>query len=491
MILVDSEMMRLSESKVMEIFNVDEELLMEIVAVRFTDRLLETVGDIKDRHFLIFSGKGKNGGDAVAIARHLILSGAKVTVFLIKDQSESVSPLLQLQIDRLKKFSPDSIKEFNFQKIKGDFIIDGLFGTGFKGEMKEPYSSAVRYINGLDIPVISIDVPSGLDASSGKVSSNCIRARYTFTLGLAKLGLFVYPGAEYAGEIKLLDLGFPLEQYIDSPYNLIDDPMIRGILNPRRPDTHKGSYGRVGIVAGSYNYPGASILVTKGALSSGAGLVTLLISKEMFPMLHSIDPEVTFYPRENLKDILPSLSSIVVGPGLGKVDVSFIEDIIRASSVPIVLDADGLNSIVGSVDILKTSNVPVITTPHPGEMSRLIGESVSFIQNNRIDVALNFSKEYKTITVLKGARTIITSPDGKVYINPTGNPSMATGGMGDVLSGLIGGFIARGLSPISASILGVYIHGLAGDIISREKERVLAQEVAGEVPRLLRSIVCN
>lgn len=491
MILVDSEMMRLSELKVMEMFNADEELLMEIVAVRFTDRLLETIGNIKDRHLLVFAGRGKNGGDAVAIARHLVLSGARVSVFLIRGKDEPISPLLQLQVDRLRKISPDSIRDFSFQEIGGDFIIDGLFGTGFKGEMKEPYSSVARYINASNIPVISIDVPSGLDASSGKVSGNCIKADYTFTLGLAKLGLFIYPGAEYAGKIKLLDLGFPLERYVDSPYNLIDESIVRGTITPRRPDTHKGSYGRVGIVAGSYRYPGASILVTKGALSSGAGLITLFISPEMFSLLHSIDPEVIFYPRENLKEILPTFSSIVIGPGLGKVDASFIRDIIKASTAPIVLDADGLNSIVDSLDMLKIANTPIIVTPHPGEMSRLIGKDVSFVQNNRIEVALNFSKEYGTITVLKGARTIISSPDGKIYINPTGNPSMATGGMGDVLSGLIGGLIARGLSPISASILGVYLHGLAGDIISREKERVLAQEVANEIPRLLKSIVCD
>ncbi|HRR91139.1 MAG TPA: NAD(P)H-hydrate dehydratase, partial [bacterium] len=194
---------------------------------------------------------------------------------------------------------------------------------------------------------------------------------------------------------------------------------------------------------------------------------------------------------ENFKELFPVLSSIVVGPGLGKVEPSFLEDIITSSTVPVLLDADGLNSIAGSLDILKSSNIPIVITPHPGEMSRLIGKSVSFVQDNRIDVASDFSREYGVITILKGARTVIASPSGEIYINPTGNPSMATGGMGDVLSGLIGGFIARGLSPVSASILGVYIHGLAGDVISREKERVLAQEVASEIPRLLGSIVSD
>lgn len=491
MILVNSDLMRLSESRVIEIFNADEELLMEIVAVRVTDKILELLEDVKNKHFLIFAGKGKNGGDAIAIARHLILQGVSVSVFLISDEKETFSPLLQLQLDRLRKIGSDSIKDFKFQDLKGDFVIDGLFGTGFKGEMREPYSSAARYINNLGIPVISIDVPSGLDASTGIVSSNCIRANYTFTLGLPKLGLFVYPGAEYSGEIKLVDLGFPLDRYIESPYYLIDQAMIKEILSPRRPESHKGTYGRVGIIAGSYNYPGASILATKGALASGAGLVTLFITSSMFPLLHSIDPEVTFFPRENFREVFPNLSSIVVGPGLGKVDVSFIKDIITSASTPVVLDADGLNNIVNSLEILKNSKVPIIVTPHPGEMARLIGESVSFVQSNRIKVSLDFSREYRVITVLKGARTIIASPDQKVYINPTGNPSMATGGMGDVLSGLIGGLIARGITPLSACILGVYIHGLAGDRISREKERVLAQEVADEIPRLLRSIVDN
>jgi len=491
MILANSELMRLSESRVMEIFNVDEELLMEIVAVKVADRILKITGNVKDKHFLVFAGRGKNGGDAIAIARHLILQGAKISAFLIDDGGGSFSPLLQLQIDRLKKIAPDSMRDFNFQEIRGDFVIDGLFGTGFKGEMREPYNSVVRYINNLNIPIISIDVPSGLDASTGRVSSNCIHANYTFTLGLAKLGLFIYPGAGYGGEISLIDLGFPLDRYTDSSFNLIDESVVKGVITRRNPDTHKGTYGRVGIVAGSYNYPGASVLVTKGALASGTGLVTLFITSNMFPMIHSIDPEVTFYPRENFKELFPVLSSIVVGPGLGKVEPSFLEDIITSSTVPVLLDADGLNSIAGSLDILKSSNIPIVITPHPGEMSRLIGKSVSFVQDNRIDVASDFSREYGVITILKGARTVIASPSGEIYINPTGNPSMATGGMGDVLSGLIGGFIARGLSPVSASILGVYIHGLAGDVISREKERVLAQEVASEIPRLLGSIVSD
>lgn len=489
MILVNSETMRLAESRIMEAYRVDEELLMEIVATRVTDRILEFINSIEGKTFLIFAGKGKNGGDAIAVARHLVLKGAKVKVSLVKKEEDDVSPLTQLQLDRLKTFCPESIVDSIDKMTGGDFIIDGIFGTGFKGELREPYLSSVRYMNSLNLPIISLDVPSGLDASSGEVSNECVRASYTFTLGLPKLGLFVYPGAEYVGKLYVIDLGFPLERYIEKTYELIDERMIRSILPYRKPDTHKGTYGRVGIIAGSSNYPGASILVTKGALASGTGLVTLFITQDMYQMLHSIDPEVTFFHRENWKELLPSLSALVIGPGIGRINASFIKDIIISSTVPIVLDADGLNNIVGSVDILKTSSVPIVVTPHPGEMARLIGKDTGFVQNNRIEVAINFSKEYNVITVLKGARTVVSSVDGIAYINPTGNPSMATGGMGDVLSGLIGGFIARGLSPLLASILGVYVHGLAGDIISKEKERVLAQEVASEVPRILRSMM--
>ncbi|MBC7319128.1 NAD(P)H-hydrate dehydratase [bacterium] len=341
------------------------------------------------------------------------------------------------------------------------------------------------------MPIISIDVPSGLDASTGKVSNECVRANYTFTLGLPKLGLFIYPGADFVGKVHIINLGFPLDRFVKREYELINEDLVKAILPFRKPDSHKGTYGRVGIIAGSSNYPGASILVTKGALASGAGLVTLFVTPDMYQMLHSIDPEVILYPRENWIDLLPDLSSLVLGPGIGRRDASFISDIINMSKAPIVLDADGLNSIVGSVDVLKSSPVPIVVTPHPGEMARLIGRDIGFVQSNRLEVAINFSKKYGVITILKGARTIISSPDGIAYINPTGNPSMATGGMGDVLSGLIGGFIARGLSPLSASILGVYIHGLAGDNLSKRQERVLAQEVASEIPILLRSMMDN
>lgn len=491
MLLVTSEAMRSAESNVMDIYKVNEELLMEIVATRFADKILELFGDIRGKRFLVFAGKGKNGGDAIAIARHLILEGAEVNVFLIKDKDERLSSITQLQLDRLKEVCPKSVIDSTLEIPRGDFLIDGLFGTGFKGELREPYSSTVNYMNSLGIPIISIDVPSGLDASTGKVSNECVRANYTFTLGLPKLGLFVYPGADFVGKVHIINLGFPLDRFVKREYELINEDLVKAILPFRKPDSHKGTYGRVGIIAGSSNYPGASILVTKGALASGAGLVTLFVTPDMYQMLHSIDPEVILYPRENWIDLLPDLSSLVLGPGIGRRDASFISDIINTSKAPIVLDADGLNSIVGSVDVLKSSPVPIVVTPHPGEMARLIGRDIGFVQSNRLEVAINFSKKYGVITILKGARTIISSPDGIAYINPTGNPSMATGGMGDVLSGLIGGFIARGLSPLSASILGVYIHGLAGDNLSKRQERVLAQEVASEIPILLRSMMDN
>lgn len=489
MLLVTSETMRLAELTVMETYKVNEELLMEVVATRFTEKLIEIFGNIRGRRFLVFAGKGKNGGDAIAIARHLILEGAEARVFLVKEESEKTSPITQLQLDRLREVSSESIIDFAQEKVIGDFLIDGLFGTGFKGELREPYVSTIKYMNSLKIPVISIDVPSGLDASTGKISNECVKANYTFTLGLPKLGLFIYPGAEFVGKVYVINLGFPLDRFVKNEYELIDEDFIRSILPLRKLDSHKGTYGRVGVIAGSSNYPGASILVTKGALASGAGLVTLFVTPDMYQMLHSLDPEVTLYPRENWIDLLPDLSSLVLGPGIGKLDASFIGSIIGMSKVPIVLDADGLNSIVGSVDILKSSKVPIVVTPHPGEMARLTSRDTSFVQSNRLEVANNFSKEYGVITVLKGARTIVSSPNGITYINPTGNPSMATGGMGDVLSGLIGGFIARGMSPLYASILGVYIHGLAGDSLSKSQERVLAQEVAKEVPILLRSMM--
>jgi len=485
MLLVDSSLMREAENKIMERYKANEELLMEVVATRVTDRIIKMVKDVKGKVFLIFSGKGKNGGDAIAIARHLVLTGAIVKVFIVKDEKEAISPLTQVQIERLKSFEPECIMDLPKEEIKGDFIIDGLFGTGFRGEIEEPYRKAVELMNKSGIPIFSIDVPSGLDASTGKVSSCCVMARYTFTLGLAKLGLFIYPGAEYAGNIEVINLGFPLEDFVDTNLYLIDDMMVKGILPPRKPDTHKGNYGRVGIIAGSYNYPGASILATMGALSSGVGLTTLLVTDKMYPFLHSIEPEVTFYPREDWRSLLSSLTGMVIGPGLGRVDISFLESIIQESPVPIVIDADGLNNISSSPELLRKAKVPIVITPHPGEMARLIRKDVNSVQANRIGIAQSFSREFGVITILKGARTIVSSSEGKVFINPTGNPKMATGGMGDVLSGLLGGLISRGIDPLEASLLGVYIHGMAGDILGRKRERVLGKEVANLIPRLL------
>jgi len=246
MILVDSERMRIAESRVMEVYRVDEELLMEVVATRVADKIAEFIGDIREKMFLIFAGRGKNGGDAIAIGRHLILKGAEVRVLIVKRDEEDISPLTRIQLDRLKELSPKAILESREELPRGDFVVDGIFGTGFRGELRDPYASIVRHMNSLGLPIISIDVPSGLDAGTGKVSDECVKARYTFTLGLPKLGLYIYPGAEYAGEIHIIHLGFPLDRYIERNYELIDEELIRSILPHRKPDSHKGTYGRVG-----------------------------------------------------------------------------------------------------------------------------------------------------------------------------------------------------------------------------------------------------
>ncbi|HIE43512.1 MAG TPA: NAD(P)H-hydrate dehydratase, partial [Candidatus Omnitrophica bacterium] len=384
-----------------------------------------------------------------------------------------------------------------------DLIIDALFGTGLKGEIRGFMKEVVSFLNETGKPILSVDCPSGLGSGIEPRPENCVKSSTTITFALPKVALVTYPGAKFVGDLYIADIGMPKELLEREEWNvsLVDtDLVLRWLAVPRAPDAHKGDFGHVLIIAGSRNTPGASVLVAMGALRSGAGLVTVGIPKSIHPIIATKLTESMTLPLPETGDGSLAAESeekilqfsrdradvVAVGPGvsLNEETGEVLRNVIMKVEKPLIIDADGITHLVGHLDILKKRKFPTVITPHPGEMARLVELSPREINARRIEVARQFSVQYAVHIVLKGASTVVGSPQGEVFINTSGNPAMSTGGMGDILTGLISGYIAQKLVPLQASILGVYLHGVAGDYLKEKRwERgILAADLAEVIP---------
>jgi NAD(P)H-hydrate epimerase len=386
--------------------------------------------------------------------------------------------------------------------------IDAIFGTGLKSEVRGYFKTVINHINGLKKPVFAVDIPSGLNSDTGQPCGACICADATATFAFAKTGHMVYPGVTYSGNLEIVDIGIPphIVAAVNPGQFLVTDNLIKSYLAPRPEDAHKGSTGHLLVIAGSTGKTGAALMTSMSALRAGAGLVTLGIAESLNPILEGQVLEAMTAPLPEcrngvlgdaalnaIRKELPGKRSLAIGPGLGQeVETkSLVRTIIQESEIPVVVDADGLNNMAGAVKNLKNARAPIILTPHPGEMARLMETSVSEVQRDRITSARQFAIGHKVHVVLKGAGTVIAHPDGKVFINPTGNPGMASGGMGDVLTGIIAGFIAQGLTPEAACRTGVYLHGAAADRLAEEigPYGYLAGEVMDQIPGEIKKVV--
>lgn len=460
------------------------------------------------RRIAIFAGGGNNGGDGYVIARHLISEGLDVTTYLTSDPTNYRGDAFT-NFEILHKIGGKLIDIRNgFSQYEGaDLIIDALLGTGLDRDVEEFYRDVIDFINSQPVPRIAVDIPSGLDADTGFPLGVSIKANVTVTFVVPKIGLAVYPGIDYAGKVYVADITTPKFLEKDITSELITYNTVRKILKPRHQDTHKGTYGHLFILAGSPGKTGAATLAAQGALRTGTGLVTVGIPKSLNPIMAGKLTESMTEPlpetksgslgKESIEATLKIISSrktaLAVGPGISTTQdtAGFLYEILKNSSIPIVADADGITLIAQNLHVLKELKVPIIFTPHPGEMSRLIDKTGEDVQKNRIGVARDFSSMYNVYTVLKGARTVISTPKGSVFINPTGNPGMASGGMGDVLTGIIGGFLAQGYDPADACVLGVFSHGLAGDFIAHKigEAGIIASDVADSLPETLKEIL--
>lgn len=511
--LVTAEQMRELERRATQEAGIPTLLLMEHAGravAQVTWRLLRHRGG---HRVAVVCGKGNNGGDGLCAARHLANAGFVVRAYLLaRDHDVEGDAAVNLRALRACGVEVDNVvgavdTALRAVGVGADVVVDAIFGTGFRGTPMGLAARAIEAINEARLPVVAVDVPSGLDADTGRVEGPCVRAQVTVTMGLPKLGLLVYPGAAYCGEVVVADLGLPRRVVLEAPSLLAEvatAAQVARLLPPRAPETHKGTYGRVLIVAGSARFPGAPKLAALGALRCGAGLVRLLVPASVFPaaaasalefMPASLPDEGGALDASAVGPVLEFAQDadvVAIGPGLTTADgvAHVVRSLVQSSDRPLVLDADALNVLRGQHALLRAARAPVVITPHPGELARLLGLSTAEVQRGRVEVARSTAQLTGAVTLLKGARTLVASPEGRLVVNPTGNPGMASGGMGDVLTGAVAAFVAQGLVPFDAAWVAAYLHGLTADLLAEElgDRGLLAHDVADRIPHAMQKV---
>ncbi len=466
-----------------------------------------------EKHAAVLCGTGNNGGDGFVIARHLYNRGWKVNVFLCGEVGRiKGDALTNFQIARHIGIPVYSINSDSADFLEGlindsPLIVDALLGTGFGGRLRGLFKVAIDRVNESKACVVSVDVPSGLDSDTGFSDEGCVLADYTVTFQIPKVGLLINDGPKACGSLKVKDISIP-KAAIDAMelrLNLLEQHLIKDMLPQRDGNTHKGSFGSVFVVACSKGMEGSGIMSSKAALRSGAGTVLLGLPGSLQRLMCADALEIMtagledrnsgILAEECIQQLLKTAkksSVLLIGPGLTDSESIrvIMAEVIKNSTLPMIIDADGLNAISPNPDILKAYQGEIVITPHPGEMARLCGCSSADIQRDRLGHAERFAKEYGVIVVLKGYRTIVALPDGTAFINPTGNPGMATAGSGDVLAGIIAGLAAQKLNLVDAALCGVYIHGAAGDFAAGEigEYGLTAGDIIENIPHTIKSI---
>lgn len=447
-------------------------------------RQIRALGGLAGRRAVILCGKGNNGGDGFVVARKLLDEQCDVTVVLLCGQ-----PQTPQSREMLSRLDGTGVSILNLETEpyivssavkEAQLFVDAVYGIGFHGEIPDYLRGLFRLVNAAGVKTIAIDVPSGMDADSGLCDPDTLRADVTVTFTAMKPGLLTARASSLCGQIEVVSIGIDprlLDQFT-SEQTIIDWDMVASCFPPRAADSHKGTYGTVLSLCGSYGMAGAAILAARAALRCGAGLVNAALPRSIYPIAAGALPEAVFLPLPETEngqvslDALPPLrarlekaDAFLIGCGLGadRETASVTAELLGAADCPIVLDADGINCAAQHIDIRKTIHAPLVLTPHPGEMARLLGCSIPEVQENRLEAARRFAEETGTVVVLKGHRTVIAAPGQSLLVNTTGNPGMATGGSGDVLAGMIASFLAQGMEPFRAAMCAVHLHGLAGD----------------------------
>ncbi len=490
--VLTSTAMREADRRTIEELGFPGAVLMESAGMRVAEVILSL--QPAPARVLVVAGPGNNGGDGLVIARLLQQAGRDVSLWTtVPPGGYRGDAAVNYQFLRHRGFQIKHILDYEalgqFQAALGgvDLVVDALFGMGLDRPVEGLPAGVIKAVNTGGVPVLAVDLPSGVQADSGKVMGCAVKARWTVTFAFPKPGLLQYPGADLAGEVIIGEINIPSFLAAEEQASLTTAQRVRELLPPRPPEAHKGNFGRVLITAGSVGMSGAAALASEAALRGGAGLIYLAAPASICPALEGQLCEVITVPlpecarglidlqaAELLVEKAGGCDVLAVGPGLAPVreNASLLEQLLQRCSLPLVLDAGALGALAllpeaERMALLRAAPQTPLLTPHPGEMARLTGLSPGEVQRSRPELARRLAQEWRSIIVLKGAGTVIASPGGEIYFNPTGGPALATAGTGDLLTGLIASLIAQGMPPFGAAVAAVYIHGLAGDLLPK------------------------
>lgn len=466
---------------------------------------------VDQKRVVVLCGKGNNGGDGFVAARHLAELGAKVIVVLVEGQ-----PGTDIARGMYEKLADTAVKTVDYLETpemiapmlsSADFIVDAIYGIGFHGSIPEYLHPLFIVVKSCSAMVISLDVPSGVLCDTGSIQGKCIRANYTVSFTTLKNAHLLQPGKTYCGQVAVVPVGITSALINRQPTTLevTEQHVARAMVKPRKPESNKGSYGRLLCVCGSVGMAGAAVLSAKAAVRCGAGLVNVALPSLIYPIVAQNVTEPTYTLLNNLPNgmlsgesernlfaFLSRSTACLIGCGMGKSagTTAMVTKLISTAKCPLVIDADGINIVAEHIDVLKTAKGPVVMTPHPGEMARLLKTTVADVQAHRLEYARKFAAEHNVTMVLKGAGTIAVSPEGKAFLNITGNPGMAKAGSGDVLAGMIASFVAQGVNPLTAAAGAVYLHGLAGDRCAQQLSKcaMLPTDMIEKLPELFLEI---
>lgn len=487
--LISAEEMQAIDRQAIRELGIPGVVLMENAGRAATDSFCRELAEFFPGPVLVMAGKGNNGGDGYVMARILAEHGWQVET-LVLAAADEISGDAAVMLDVLRKLplpvhfvTDDRDLRSRFAAAEPAIIIDALLGTGLKSAVRGLFAEAIEIINSSGVTVFAVDIPSGVAGSTGQICGTAVKADLTVTFDHAKIGHGSDPGAACSGYLDVVDIGIPCYGRPEPESEVVlSDVVDVAEWLPERPDSgHKGTFGHLLLLAGSTGKTGAAALAGQAAVRSGCGLVTVATPAAVHDILEVKLTEAMTCPladqngllsrdaREQIAALLETRQALAVGPGLGQSEelAELLGWLVRDSQVPLVVDADGLNLLAGQVEVLKArTGPPPILTPHPGEMARLCGLSVAEIEADRFQVACAFAMQHRVVLLLKGARTLVAAPDGRVRINSSGNVGLASGGSGDVLTGLIGGLLAQGLDGFSAASLGVWLHGRSAELVA-------------------------
>lgn len=512
-ILTSVEMRRVDRAAI-EGLGIPGTVLMENAGLGIVRALRARFEDVARERVVVVAGKGNNGGDGFVVARHLANSGGKPEVLLLAAKGEvkgdaavNLAVILKMGLPVTEVRTAAEWKEARVDVFHASVVVDAIFGTGLDKPLEGLYAAVVEDISRSKAFKVAVDIPSGLSADTFEMIGPSVRADLTVTLAAPKVAHIFPPAAERVGELVVAPIGIPPALFDDPALKLecVGEDRVAPFFAKRKKDTHKGTYGHVLVVAGSVGKSGAAALAGRAALRMGAGLVTVATAAGVLPSIARSMAELMTEPLAETPEhtiaagaldhavaLLKGKNAVLIGPGLttNASTAAFVLGLLPKIKGPCVIDADGLNIVASKLEVLRRMAGPVVLTPHPGEFARLAGRSNDEVLRHRLELVPEFAAKHGVTVVLKGYRTLTAGADGRVFVNPTGNPGMATGGMGDVLGGMIASELAQEKDVAGAVLAAVYVHGLAGDIAAEtlSEKALLAGDIVRYLPAALRAL---